>query len=673
MYASLGQERYQYDIFNINKQADVILFPFGTRLKTCKINNKRYLGNKYKLLSFIRDVVDHECLDINVVADIFAGTGAVSSAFTDKTLIVNDLLYSNYICHLAWFGGQKYSQNKIKKIILFYNNIEISKDNYMSDNFSNTFFNRENCRKIGFIRENIEDRFKSKEINERERAILITSLLYAMDKIANTCGHYDAYIKQGDLNKKLELLLPDPDINLLNNQIFNKDANELVKEISADLVYIDPPYNSRQYCDAYHLLENVAKWDKPKVLGVARKMNRDNLKSDYCTSRATEAFRDLINNIHAKYILLSYNNMEMKGNSRSNAKMSDEDILGILQAKGEVKVFSQQYKSFTTGKSNIKGNEERLFLCKCFSDKNKNLIQSPLNYIGGKYRLLKQILPHFPKHIDTFIDLFAGGGNVGINVCAKNMVLNDSDNNLYNIYRIFQDESKKDIISKIEGIISEFSLSESSKYGYEYYSCSSSQGLQNYNKKGFNALKKAFNSYPKRDEQYYILLYVLIIYSFNNQLRFNNKGIFNLPVGKRDFNSKMKMKLSLFIDRIKSDNIIFTNYDFRCFPAEMIDEKSFVYVDPPYLITCATYNEKNGWTETDEADLFAYLENLDSKGIKFALSNVLSNKGRENVQLLDWIKKNKYKVIHLDYSYGNSNYQTKDKISKPQEVLVINY
>lgn len=670
---ALKNEQIQYDIFDKEKQAEIVLFPLRQELKSCKINNKRYLGNKYKLLNFIRDVVDRECEDVNTIADIFAGTGAVSSAFIDKILITNDILYSNYICHLAWFGKQKYSQNKVKKIILFYNNVNPSKENYMSDNFSNTFFSYENCKKIGFIREDIESRFNSKEINERERAILITSLLYSMDKIANTCGHYDAYIKDGNLNKKLELLLPTPETNLKNNQIFNRDANELVKEISADLVYIDPPYNSRQYCDAYHLLENVAKWDKPKVSGVARKMNRDSLKSDYCTSQATEAFRNLINNIHAKYILLSYNNMETKGNSRSNAKISDEDILNILKAKGEVKIFSQQYKAFTTGKSNIKGNEERLFLCKCYNESRQNLIQSPMNYIGGKYKLLKQILPCFPKNIDTFIDLFAGGGNVGINVSARNIILNDFDTNLYNIYQIFQKKDKADIISEIEEIISEFSLSESSKYGYEYYSCSSNQGLQYYNKAGFNQLRKTFNSYIVKDDRYYILLYVLIVYSFNNQLRFNSKGHFNLPVGKRDFNSKMKMKLSLFIDRIKSSKFSFTNFDFRAFPIEKIDKSSFVYIDPPYLITCATYNEKNGWTEKDEADLLVYLKKLDAKGIKFALSNVLSNKGKENIQLLNWIRENKYKVINLDYSYGNSNYHTKDKISKPQEVLVVNY
>ena len=143
------------------------------------------------------------------------------------------------------------------------------------------------------------------------------------------------------------------------------DANELVKEIQADLVYIDPPYNSRQYCDAYHLLENVAQWKKPEVFGVAKKMDRSTMKSKYCTQSATEAFEDLIENINAKYILFSYNNMAEKGNDRSNAKISDDDIMRILQAKGELTVFSESYKAFTTGKSDINNNEERLFLCKC--------------------------------------------------------------------------------------------------------------------------------------------------------------------------------------------------------------------------------------------------------------------------------------------------------------------
>lgn len=652
---------------------NIIRFPTAGKLKTCRINNKRYLGNKYKLLDFIRNIVEQECSDVKTVADIFAGTGAVASAFEDKVLITNDILYSNYICHEAWFGKQKYSLVKIKELIQYYNNVSVSKDNYMSNNFSDTFFSRENCRKIGFIREDIEKKFNSNCINERERALLITSLLYSMDKIANTCGHYDAYRKNGDLNKKLELLLPIPDTGLKNNQIYNEDANKLVKKIEADLVYIDPPYNSRQYCDAYHLLENVASWKKPEVSGVAKKMNRDNLKSDYCTTKAPQALKNLIKDIKAKYILLSYNNMETKGNDRSNAKISDADILSILQEKGEVKIFSKKYKSFTTGKSNIQDNEERLFLCICKKEEKQLLIQSPMNYLGGKFKLLKQILPEFPRNIHNFLDLFAGGGNVGINVTANAITLNDSNPSLYGIYNLFKNKDKKELFDSIQKIIIKYSLSESSKYGYDYYSCQSNTGLQEYNKTGYMKLREYFNSKEIKDDEYYLLLYVLIVYSFNNQLRFNNQGKFNLPVGKRDFNAKMKMKLSLFIDRLKSNTIQLTNYDFRQYPIDNLDSNTFVYVDPPYLITCATYNEKNGWTEQDEKDLLLYLSNLDKRGIKFALSNVLYSKGKENKLLQNWVKEQKYKVIYLDYSYGNSNYQTKDKKSKPQEVLIVNY
>lgn len=336
--------------------------------KTSYINNRRYLGNKYKLLPFIKRVVDTECRNIESVADIFAGTGAVSSAFVDdKIIITNDLMYSNYICNYAWFSGQSYNPQVVIDYVVKYNQLENLEDNYMNENFGNTYFSIEDCLRIGFIREDIENNFKSGKINKRERAILITSLLYAMDKIANTCGHYDAYRKNVKFEKSLELFVPLAKVqNNWNNLCFNMDANDLVKNIYADLVYIDPPYNSRQYCDAYHLLENVALWQKPEVHGVARKMDRKNMKSQYCTKNATLVFEQLINDINARYILFSYNNMETKGNDRSNAKIADSDIMRILNNKGEVKVFEEDYKPFTTGKSDIKGNKERLFLCECY-------------------------------------------------------------------------------------------------------------------------------------------------------------------------------------------------------------------------------------------------------------------------------------------------------------------
>ena len=641
--------------------------------KTTKINNRRYLGNKYKLLPFIKRVVENECKNINTVADIFAGTGAVASAFTDKKLITNDIMYSNYICHVAWFSNEEYSEDKIINLITGYNNLFVIEDNYMSNNFSNTYFSLDDCRKIGYIRQDIEDKYNADEINERERALLITSLLYAMDRIANTCGHYDAYRQRVNFEKHLELYVPKPESNLNENNVcYNMDTNKLVPEIEADLVYIDPPYNSRQYCDAYHLLENVARWNKPEVFGVAKKMDRTDLKSDYCTSKATASFENLISSIHAKYILLSYNDMANKGNDRSNAKISDEDIMRILRKKGEVKVFAEDYKAFSTGKSDIKTNQERLFLCICSNEK-KEVIPSALNYTGGKYKLLSQILPLFPKNIDKMVDLFCGGCNVGINVECGKVLFNDNNKYLVGLLDIFRKLSKTEIIQWVYSAIDKYGLSLVSENGYDYYNSESSNGLGDYNKLGYNKLREDFNNKLEKDDEYYLMLYLLIVYSFNNQLRFNRKEEFNLPVGKRDFNSKMKGKLEAFIDRIKSSDYKFTVDDFRNVSMEGYTDKSFFYADPPYLITCATYNEQSGWTEKDESDLLSYLEKLDKKGIRFALSNVLESKGKINTILCDWVNKNKkYRVIPLNYDYSNSNYHTKkDGVTK--EVLIVNY
>ena len=641
--------------------------------KTTKINNRRYLGNKYKLLPFITRVVEKECKNINTVADLFAGTGAVASAFIDKKIITNDIMYSNYICHVAWFSSEHYSEEKIIKIITQYNNLKVVEDNYMSDNFSDTYFSLDDCRKIGFIRQDIEEKFDLGDINARERALLITSLLYAMDKIANTCGHYDAYRQGVEFEKHLELYVPqpEPDVNE-NNVCYNIDTNKLAPEIEADLIYIDPPYNSRQYCDAYHLLENVARWEKPEVFGVARKMDRTALKSDYCTQKATVAFENLIDSIHAKYILLSYNDMANKGNDRSNAKISDDDIMRILSKKGKVKIFSEDYKAFSAGKSDIQANQERLFLCAC-NDERKEVIPSALNYTGGKYKLLSQILPLFPKDADQVVDLFCGGCNVGINVDCNKVLFNDSNEYLMGLLDTFRRLTKEEIFDWIYKSIDKYGLSLVSKNGYDFYNCESSKGLGEYNKAGYNKLRDDFNKKASKDNEYYLMLYLLIVYSFNNQLRFNRKGEFNLPVGKRDFNSKMQGKLEAFIDRVKSGDYRFTTDDFRNVSMEGYTDKSFFYADPPYLITCATYNEQAGWTENDEKDLLNYLEELDKKGIRFALSNVLESKGKKNVILSEWINQNKkFKAIPLNYDYTNSNYHTKkDGITK--EVLVVNY
>lgn len=336
-------------------------------VQTTKINNRRYLGNKYKLLPFITKIVTENCGDFSSFTDIFAGTGAVASAYTNKQLTTNDILFSNYISNTAWFSPEDFDGDKLVGFISNYNDLSTSEENYMTANFANTYFSHDVCSKIGFVREDIENKKNTAVINNREYAILLTSLFYAMDRIANTCGHYDAYRQNEDLSQQvLEMRMLSAEKNLnAQNKCFNIDSNVLASLIKSDIVYLDPPYNSRQYCDAYHLVENVARWQKPEVFGVAKKMDRTALKSKYCTHFAPNAFDDLISRLDAKYILVSYNNMKNKGNNRSNARINDEQIMDSLKKRGKIQVFSEEYKSFTTGKSERSDNQERLFLCKC--------------------------------------------------------------------------------------------------------------------------------------------------------------------------------------------------------------------------------------------------------------------------------------------------------------------
>lgn len=334
---------------------------------TFNISNRRYLGNKYKLLGWIKEVVEHNCVDVNSFFDVFSGTGSVASAFKDKRLVVCDMMRSNYIAALCWFSPEEVDREKLERLINHYNGFDASQENnYMSQNFGNTYFDLETCKKIGYIRDDIQQRFEAGEVNERESACVITSLFYAMDRISHTCGHYDSFIQGGGYKGELELRLPEIDYPLNpNNQIFCADSNTIVDQVEVDVAYLDPPYNSRQYCDAYHLLENVALWNKPEVYGVAKKMDRSQMKSKYCKSvQASIALEDLVRRLRCRYILFSYNNNGKKLQCRSNAKLSDEEIIRILSIRGDVQVFSMAHRGFDAGKSEFnKDNQERLFLC----------------------------------------------------------------------------------------------------------------------------------------------------------------------------------------------------------------------------------------------------------------------------------------------------------------------
>ncbi len=305
---------------------------------------------------------------------------------------------------------------------------------------------------------------------------------------------------------------------------------------------------------------------------------------------------------------------------------------------------------------------------------NKEYIQSPLNYTGGKFKLLPQILPKFPSQINIFFDLFCGGGNVGVNVNCKKVIFNDINKDVIYLLQTLKNVDKDSIFAWINDIISEYKLSDVSKNGYDFYKCDSAKGVGNYNKERFLKLREDFNRTEIIDYHYYIKLYVLIVFSFNNQIRFNSNNEFNLPVGKRDFNKAMQKKLSRFIDCLHELSCSFSCEDFALIDMDRFTEQDFVYVDPPYLITCASYNEQGKWNEQKEVELLSFLDKLNERNIKFALSNVLENKGKTNTILKDWLAENRNYICHkLDYSYSNSNYHTKNKNSRCEEVLITNY
>ena len=326
------------------------------------IQNRRYLGNKYKLTEFISDIIDERCDTCASFFDIFAGTGVVGSHFNERNIkvISNDILYSNFVVLKSFLGITEINLKRLKDDINLLNELEAKRDNYFSNNFGNTYFTLQNARKIGAIREKIDEIANTDD----EKYILLTALIYATDKVANTVGHYDAYRKNLDTVQPLKLLFPHIQFkNNLNNEIYCEDANNLIKRISCDVLYIDPPYNSRQYCDAYHLLENLATWNKPSVFGKAKKMDRMHLKSAYCLKAATRFFADLIRYADCKHILVSYNNTGESKDNRSNARIKDNEIVKILKTRGRVEIFERDYKAFTTGKSCIDSNTERVFYC----------------------------------------------------------------------------------------------------------------------------------------------------------------------------------------------------------------------------------------------------------------------------------------------------------------------
>ncbi len=341
------------------------------------IHNRKYLGSKKRLLNFIEDVILSRVNKINVFIDGFAGTGVVSEHFSNiaESVIANDLLYSNYINCSTFLESTKNNidVNKIS-LLLEELNSEKALEGYCWKNYGGTYFTYENAGIIDAVREKIEKYYKAAFINLHEKRILLTSLIYAVDKTANTVGQYDAFLKNigektydsngshrvdSNVYKKMKLRLPN--INYKKNKynkVYNKDLNTIINTLKGDVLYLDPPYNSRQYIDCYHVLENIVNWNKPELKGKTKKFEREHLKSLFSRKRDCDsAFSKLIENASSEHIFVSYN---------SEGIIPEQSIIDILKSKGILEIFKKEYPVFGNGAGRSRKRKiiEHIYYCR---------------------------------------------------------------------------------------------------------------------------------------------------------------------------------------------------------------------------------------------------------------------------------------------------------------------
>ncbi len=312
-------------------------------------------------------------------------------------------------------------------------------------------------------------------------------------------------------------------------------------------------------------------------------------------------------------------------------------------------------------------------------EKNSSHVVSPLNYPGNKFRILDQLYKHFPKS-DTFLDLFCGSATVGVNSNSSKVICVDSDEHVISLLNFFKENDHNKIIQDLTIILDKYKLTFSYRDKYFYLKSkiqnkNDNNGLKELNFSGFYKLRDVYNSFKNKfDYNSNLHLYLLLIYGFNANLRFNKEGNFNLPVGKTDLNKNNINKIINFSTALKEKNISFICSSFNDPKLlKIIKKVDFIYLDPPYLITKAVYNESGKWTNNSEIELLNFIDNLIKSKKNFGLSNVVSKNDVFNDYLVDWIQKNNsiLKVIPINYHYRSSSYNKLNRNSNEKEVLIL--
>lgn len=614
----------------------------------------RYIGNKTKVLDEIDKLLDKKGLNKNGLTffDAFTGTASVAHHYKNRyKIIANDNLYFSYVIAQARLNAR---ENMFSSLgfnpFEYFNSIE-NFDNlnegFIAKNFAPKYSNRmyfsdDNAKFIDYIRQSINDWYIKDKITENEKYFLIASLIESVSKVANVAGVYGSYLKKWDARaiKKMhyEPIDSKPYIKELA-EIYNDDILKVINKIQGDILYLDPPYTKNQYSSQYHLLETIALYDSPILRGKTGTRDMHKYSSEFSKDgNVYVAFEELIAHAKFKHIILSYS---------SDGIMSKEYIENVLKRYGKKETYEfikfnyRQYKN-----SRALDREDHCEYLFYIERKDKPVYESPLNFIGGKHDMINFLTKYMPNNINTFYDLFAGGFNVGINVDCERSIYNDINFKVKELLEYITNVQIADFYKYIKQLIKKLNLSKG-------------------NKESYLKLREKYNSttISTRDCRD---LFLLIMFGFQQQIRFNNNLDYNNPVGQAGFNDNVLEKLISYSRISKEKNVFYYSEDYEKF-FDYINNDDFVYIDPPYLITLGSYNDGkrgfNGWNENEEKRLLDFLSKLNKKHVKFMLSNVINHKEKTNYLLSNWIKENNFKIIEYNQKARGNR----------AEVIIINY
>jgi len=613
----------------------------------------RFIGNKESITSEIFSLLASKGLVYRNLRffDAFCGTGSVADAMKGSfDLVVNDILSW---C-VAYTRGRLCARDcKFERLGFdpfdFLNEQDGKTSGFCFHNYSpggskRMYFTAENAGRIDFFRSKIEEWKTADLVSEDEYSYLMACLIESVSDVSNTAGVYGAFLKSWDPRATKPIVFNRVDSKDINHGVLsflNGRVEDLIEDVECDVLYLDPPYTQNQYGTQYHLLETLMRNDSPSISPITGSRSTAPMRSDWSRDyRAQILFDRVVARTKARYILLSYS---------GDGFLSREFIEASLKRYGKPHTYAckrisyKKYRNFKT-----KGNREH-FEYLFFVEKKPDecvVYESPLNYIGSKSKMIDSIRSNLPKNLDTFVDAFGGGLNVGINIRASLVVYNDSNCFVKQLVESFRSNDTYSYLLYIQQVIRKF-------------------GLEKANSENYLKARRYYNSLPreKRDPK---LLYTIILYGYQQQIRFNGDHQFNNPVGMRWFNDKVLEKMISFSRALKECSCVFKCGDFTDL-ADEITQGSFVYMDPPYRLTTGSYNDGKrgfeGWTLSHEVKLFNFADRLTSRGIPFIISYVAEHGGKTNGHLQSWVADRGYRMINIPAVPGRNR----------KEVLIVNH